>query len=86
MARQIINTYQYLCKILICLYHCQIQHLNPTNWLGEENINDGFEWRGGKNAYTQGILIYDEVFFIEKDNKKVSANSIKKRYCTIICI
>lgn len=39
-----------------------------TDWLGDKNITDGFHWRGGSEADTQGILLWDQPFFME-DNQ-----------------
>lgn len=40
---------------------------NLANWIGS-NVQQGFEWRGGKTAETNGIWIWSEIFTHNFDN------------------
>nr|XP_039252494.1 atlastin-3-like [Styela clava]XP_039252495.1 atlastin-3-like [Styela clava]XP_039252497.1 atlastin-3-like [Styela clava] len=46
---------------------------NP-NWLGSvtEPLQDGFEWKGGMNACTNGILIWNQIFTVKKNGEDVA--------------
>lgn len=48
------------------------QHQTANNWLGNEDMNDGFEWKGGKQPLTQGIIVFNEVFIISMDGQEVT--------------
>nr|XP_039274806.1 atlastin-3-like [Styela clava] len=45
---------------------------NNPDWLGKDNIADGFKWRGGKAPVTQGIVILNEPFIVDVETQKVA--------------
>lgn len=65
-----------------CIYYPQIsgyklsfpQYKNPDlmKVFGEKPINDGFHWRGGTDAATIGVLLWDQPFILKKDDEEVA--------------
>lgn len=49
--------------------NCQYRKKDVSNWLGEENEPlIGFEWRGGSQRVTTGILMWSDVFTWDYNN------------------
>ncbi len=41
-------------------------------WIGlEDELLDGFPWKGGPNTHTDGIVLWSEIFVVKTPNGKV---------------
>ncbi|XP_039255111.1 atlastin-2-like isoform X1 [Styela clava] len=45
-----------------------------SDWIGDDDkcADDGIEWRKGTKAHTRGIVIWNEIFTIEKNGEEIS--------------
>lgn len=61
--------------ILCCMmYFIQRQSQLSTQWLGEEDdVLEGFDWRGGGDSHTKGIHLWPEpiIVTVERTGEKV---------------
>ncbi|XP_072141161.1 atlastin-1-like isoform X2 [Dermacentor andersoni] len=53
-------------SFLLCFLLRYLRNLGRADWLGDPNAPlDGFEWRGGSDRHTKGIVIWSEAFLVK---------------------